>query len=152
MKNIRLIALDLDGTTLNNDRVISSANRQALEAAADKGVNVVIATGRAFCALPKDVFEVRGIRYVLTSNRESGFGRYDVQLEPRKEADDAILLEFKVRDSKKEKSMEETAQNALAQIESRDYASGLRERGIPEERIRKYGFAFEGKMVLIGEA
>ncbi len=93
-----------------------------------------------------------GDRYVLTSNRESGFGRYDVQLEPRKEADDAILLEFKVRDSKKEKSMEETAQNALAQIESRDYASGLRERGIPEERIRKYGFAFEGKTVLIGEA
>ena len=93
-----------------------------------------------------------GDRYVLTSNRESGFGRYDVQLEPRKEADDAILLEFKVRDSKKEKSLEETAQNALAQIESRDYASGLRERGIPEERIRKYGFAFEGKMVLIGEA
>ena len=93
-----------------------------------------------------------GDRYVLTSNRESGFGRYDVQLEPRKEADDAILLEFKVRDSKKEKSMEETAQNALAQIESRDYASGLRERGIPEERIRKYGFTFEGKTVLIGEA
>ena len=93
-----------------------------------------------------------GDRYVLTSNRESGFGRYDVQLEPRKEADDAILLEFKVRDSKKEKSLEETAQNALAQIESRDYASGLRERGIPEERIRKYGFAFEGKTVLIGEA
>ena len=58
--SIKLIALDLDGTTLNNDRVISSANRQALEAAADKGVNVVIATGRAFCALPKDVFEVRG--------------------------------------------------------------------------------------------
>ena len=93
-----------------------------------------------------------GDRYVLTSNRESGFGRYDVQLEPRKEADDAILLEFKVRDSKKEKSLEETAQNALAQIESRDYASGLRERGIPKERIRKYGFAFEGKTVLIGEA
>ena len=93
-----------------------------------------------------------GDRYVLTSNRESGFGRYDVQLEPRKEADDAILLEFKVRDSKKEKSLEETAQNALAQIESRDYASGLRERGIPKERIRKYGFAFEGKTVLIGTA
>lgn len=66
--SIKLIALDLDGTTLNDDRVISAANRQALEAAADKGVNVVIATGRAFSALPKDVFEVKGIQYVLTSN------------------------------------------------------------------------------------
>ncbi len=65
---IKLIALDLDGTTLNNDRVISDANRQALEAAIDKGVNVVIATGRAFSALPEDVFHIRGIQYVLTSN------------------------------------------------------------------------------------
>ena len=65
---IKLIALDLDGTTLNNNRVISAANRQALEAAVDKGVNVVIATGRTFSALPPDVFEIRGIQYVLTSN------------------------------------------------------------------------------------
>ncbi len=65
---IKLIALDLDGTTLNDDRVISDANRQALEAAIDKGVNVVIATGRAFSALPEDVFRIRGIQYVLTSN------------------------------------------------------------------------------------
>ena len=65
---IRLIALDLDGTTLNNDRIISRANRRALEAAVDKGVNVVIATGRAFSALPEDVFQIRGIQYVLTSN------------------------------------------------------------------------------------
>ncbi len=93
-----------------------------------------------------------GDQYVLTSNRESGFGRYDVQLEPRKETDDAVLLEFKVRDPGKEKSLEETVQNALAQIESRDYASGLREKGIPDGRIRKYGFAFEGKTVRIGQA
>lgn len=65
---IKLIALDLDGTTLNDNRVISAANRQALEAAVDKGVNVVIATGRTFSALPPDVFEIRGIQYVLTSN------------------------------------------------------------------------------------
>ncbi|MCI9598312.1 MAG: HAD family phosphatase [Firmicutes bacterium] len=65
---IKLIALDLDGTTLNDDRVISQANRQALEAAVDKGTNVVIATGRAFSALPEDVFQVKGIQYVLTSN------------------------------------------------------------------------------------
>lgn len=91
-------------------------------------------------------------RYILTSNRESGYGRYDVQLEPRKETDDAILLEFKVRNAKTEESLEKTVENALAQMERRDYAAGLRQKGIPEARIRKYGFAFEGKTVLIGQA
>ncbi len=90
-------------------------------------------------------------RYILTSNRESGYGRYDVQLEPRKEADDAILLEFKVRNPKTEETLEKTVENALAQIERRDYAVELRQKGFPEGRIRKYGFAFEGKVVLIGE-
>ncbi len=90
-------------------------------------------------------------RYILTSNRESGYGRYDVQLEPRKEADDAILLEFKVRNPKTEETLEKTVENALAQIERRDYAAELRQKGFPEGRIRKYGFAFEGKVVLIGE-
>ena len=65
---IKLVALDLDGTTLNNDRIISKANRDALEAAVKQGVNVVIATGRAFSALPEDVFRIQGIQYVLTSN------------------------------------------------------------------------------------
>lgn len=65
---IKLIALDLDGTTLNNDRVISRANREALEEAASQGVNIVIATGRAFTALPEEVLGLRGIQYVLTSN------------------------------------------------------------------------------------
>lgn len=66
--SIKLIALDLDGTTLNDDRIISQGNRQALEAAVQKGVNVVIATGRTFSALPEDVFKIKGIQYVLTSN------------------------------------------------------------------------------------
>lgn len=65
---IKLIALDLDGTTLNDDKHISEANREALEEAVEKGVNVVIATGRVFSALPEDVFKVNGIQYVLTSN------------------------------------------------------------------------------------
>lgn len=65
---IKLIALDLDGTTLNDDKHISKANKDALEAAVAKGVNVVIATGRAYSALPEDVFKVKGIQYVLTSN------------------------------------------------------------------------------------
>ncbi len=68
---IKLIALDLDGTTINSDKIISEINREALQKAADKGVNVVIATGRPFCALPKDVFEMDSVRYVLTSNGAS---------------------------------------------------------------------------------
>lgn len=65
---IKLIALDLDGTTLTDDKHISEATRQALEEAAENGVNVVIATGRTFSAVPEEVFTVRGIRYVMTSN------------------------------------------------------------------------------------
>lgn len=91
-------------------------------------------------------------RHILASNRESGYGRYDVQLEPGKETDDAILLEFKVRNAKTEESLEKTVENAMAQMERRDYAAGLRQKEIPEARIRKYGFAFEGKTVLIGQA
>lgn len=68
---IKLIALDLDGTTINNDRVISERNRRALQEAADNGVNIVIATGRPFCALPEDVFEMESVRYILTSNGAS---------------------------------------------------------------------------------
>ena len=88
-------------------------------------------------------------RYLLTSNRESGFGRYDVMLEPKKENDDAIILEFKVFQPRKEQSLEDTAAAALKQIEKKDYAAVLRAKGIAQERIRKYGVAFQGKEVLI---
>ena len=89
-------------------------------------------------------------RYVITSNRESGFGRYDIVLEPLSAADDAIIMEFKVYNSRREKSLEETLQSALQQIEDKKYEANLRAKGIPAERIRKYGFVFEGKNVLIG--
>ena len=90
-------------------------------------------------------------RYVITSNRESGFGRYDVMLEPKgSEKDDAIILEFKVFDSYDEKTLEETVQSALHQIEEKAYAAQLIARGIPKNKIRSYGFAFQGKKVLIG--
>lgn len=68
---IKLVALDLDGTTLNNDRVISERNRQAMAAAAAQGVNIVVATGRPLSALPPDVYEIEAIRYALTSNGAS---------------------------------------------------------------------------------
>lgn len=90
-------------------------------------------------------------RYFITSNQESGFGRYDVMLEPKKpDEDDAIILEFKVRNKRRENSLEETVQAALQQIEQKQYGEQLLARGIPKEHIRSYGFAFEGKTVLIG--
>lgn len=93
--------------------------------------------------------ELKG-RYHITSNRESGFGRYDIVLDPVEQADDAIIIEFKVFHARKEKNLEETVQNALLQIEDKRYDASLIAKGIGAERIRKYGFAFEGKKVLIG--
>ena len=90
-------------------------------------------------------------KYVITSNRESGFGRYDIIMEPRRPENDAIIIEFKVQHSS-EKNLADTVQKALEQIEERNYQSTLLSRGIPEERIRKYGFAFCGKKVLIGNS
>ncbi len=89
-------------------------------------------------------------RYRITSNRESGFGRYDVMLEPLKDGDPAFVLEFKVHDPEDEASLADTVQAALEQIEEKAYDTGLTARGISRDRIHHYGFAFEGKKVLIG--
>ena len=95
--------------------------------------------------------ELRG-RYEVKSNRESGYGRYDIMLIPRDYNDgNAIVLEFKVLDSESEETLEDTAQSALKQIEEKNYDAELISRGISRERIRHYGFAFEGRKVLIME-
>ena len=89
-------------------------------------------------------------RYVITSNRESGFGRYDIMLEPRNDSDNAIIIEFKVFRPQRERNLAEALRQALQQIEERHYAAALEAKGIPQERIRKYGFVFEGKKVAVG--
>ena len=89
-------------------------------------------------------------RYVLKSNRESGYGRYDVMLIPRDFAEQAYVLEFKVHDPEEEESLQETVQAALMQIQEKQYDAELSELHIKPEQIHHYGFAFEGKKVLIG--
>lgn len=92
-------------------------------------------------------------RFIITSNRESGFGRYDVMLEPRNPREDnAIILEFKAFNKRRENCLEDTVQAALEQIGKKQYAAQLIARGIDQERIREYGFAFKGKTVLIEKA
>ena len=107
---------------------------------------------RRICQLLTDIYKNQ---FLLTSGllteEESGFGRYDVMLEPVNRSEDAIIIEFKVRNKRKEASLEETVRTALKQIEEKEYEAELVSQGFKREKIRKYGFAFEGKNVLIGE-
>jgi len=90
--------------------------------------------------------------YILNSNRESGYGRYDIMLEPIDKTNEkypGIVIEFKVINPRKESSLEETVAVALKQIEEKNYDAELIKRGVKEENIHHYGFAFKGKEVLI---
>ena len=90
--------------------------------------------------------------YIITSNRESGYGRYDIMLEPIDKTNEkypGIVIEFKVINPRKESSLEETVEAALKQIEEKNYDAELVKRGVKEENIHHYGFAFRGKEVLI---
>ena len=90
--------------------------------------------------------------YIITSNRESGYGRYDIMLEPIDKTNEkypGIVIEFKVINPRKENTLEETVAAALKQIEEKNYDAELVKRGVKEENIHHYGFAFKGKEVLI---
>lgn len=89
--------------------------------------------------------------YQIRSNRKSGFGRYDVMMIPKnREKDPAIIIEFKVCNRVKKETLEDAVQEALKQIVDKKYDAELVALGVPQERIRHYGFAFAGKNVLIG--
>ena len=83
--------------------------------------------------------------YYVNSNRESGFGRYDIMLEPKDKNGNSFIMEFKVMENMEEKTIEDTIENAKKQIEEKRYEENLKERGFTN--ITKMVYAFNGKEV-----
>ena len=89
-------------------------------------------------------------RYIVTSNRESGMGRYDIMLDSLdKDRDKGIIIEFKVFNPKEEENLEGTCLRALQQIEDKKYDAELKKHGVPEERIATFGIGYTNKEVLV---
>ncbi len=85
--------------------------------------------------------------YEIKSNREGGYGRYDVMVIPQDTSQAGIIIEFKSVDPEEVKDLEPIAQLALQQIEAKEYQQELFERGI--HKIIKLGIVFRGKEVLV---
>ena len=99
----------------------------------------------------REWWESRDSVTLITRPRRFGKTLNISMLEPKNpEKDDAIILEFKIHDPDEEKTLEDTVKQALRQIEEKQYSAQLIARGIPENKIRSYGFAFQGKKVQIG--
>ena len=99
----------------------------------------------------REWWESRDSVTLITRPRRFGKTLNMSMLEPKNpEKDDAIILEFKIHDPDEEKTLEDTVKQALRQIEEKQYSAQLIARGIPENKIRSYGFAFQGKKMQIG--
>ena len=99
----------------------------------------------------REWWESRDSVTLITRPRRFGKTLNMSMLEPKNpEKDDAIILEFKIHDPDEEKTLEDTVKQALRQIEEKQYSAQLIARGIPENKIRSYGFAFQGKKVQMG--
>lgn len=94
------------------------------------------------------ILELKG-KYLIHSNKESGFGRYDIMLEPLNNGQTAYVLEFKV--CRQQDKLQATAQSALEQIKNKKYTEALIARGYLESNIYCYGLAFYGKQVHIAK-
>lgn len=104
---------------------------------------------RFFHGLVLGLMAELGDKYTISSNRESGFGRYDVLFEPRSDMDDGIIFEFKVFDAEEEAGLADTVRKAIEQVIDKKYAAVLESKGVAKSKIRIYGFAFQGKNVQI---
>ncbi len=118
---IKLIALDLDGTTLNKKGRLSERTKNALEEAIRCGVHVVIATGRTFTAVPEEVKAIEGIEYILSSNgaeirnlQRNGECVYSNYI-------DAYAVEKAIAELKKHDFMLEVFVNGIAYTDSTHY-------------------------------